>query len=505
MKHQVKNLFIESYFPEKEQAMDFQQNAASFLEENWQEKLAVWMDKLCPEDQCIKIDRLDIEVILKGTTFDLNHWSELVLKALKEKLTDKLAAFQMNKNDQVTAISTAASWLEQVIFFWRTGNMPWNSDSATFDFPLSKAVIDENELAIASAKSDLRRLLAEREFFIRCFTTLEFDAFFSFVRIIVPGKFAIPEMLEAVGRLFADLFDVNTKRNVGGFMAQLWKEFFRLDSPAQTTHVSLSEILHFIYRYTRYGINKGTEWKDAFSHASYHAFLVHVLETNESWPKHLKEEVKGLIREFELNKEKGAVEFSRSEDLDEVHGPGAKFAEPGLKSINKHEKAEWLADDAGVVLLHPFIEMLFTELEAYDIGDKQLKAPDLAVRTMHYLVYGTIKFQPHRLATIRCLCGLDERCVLQEVDLPASVKSECDQLLNSVIKHWKILKKTSAEGLRVSFLQRKGLLYEKPEHFELKVEKQSYDILLDHLPWSYGIIKLPWMTMPMYVKWHNTI
>ena len=152
-------------------------------------------------------------------------------------------------------------------------------------------------------------------------------------------------------------------------------------------------------------------------------------------------------------------------------------------------------------MLHPFIQMLFQEVGICNHNGTGIEKPDFAIQMVHYLVFGAEKFQPHRLTVTKCLCGLDDTYVLHEVRLKKSIKTECDQLLNSVIKHWKALKKTSSEGLRLSFLQRKGILEIKEERNDLKIERKAYDILLDQLPWNYRIIKLPWMDKPMYVEW----
>ena len=36
---------------------------------------------------------------------------------------------------------------------------------------------------------------------------------------------------------------------------------------------------------------------------------------------------------------------------------------------------------------------------------------------------------------------------------------------------------------------------------ELRVEPAPFDLLLHHLPWGIGIVKMPWMPEPLYVEW----
>ncbi|MEO1401775.1 MAG: contractile injection system tape measure protein [Cyanobacteria bacterium J06635_1] len=39
------------------------------------------------------------------------------------------------------------------------------------------------------------------------------------------------------------------------------------------------------------------------------------------------------------------------------------------------------------------------------------------------------------------------------------------------------------------------------DHWLLQIERETYDILLDQLPWSIRVVKLPWMPKLLYVEW----
>ena len=59
----------------------------------------------------------------------------------------------------------------------------------------------------------------------------------------------------------------------------------------------------------------------------------------------------------------------------------------------------------------------------------------------------------------------------------------------------------SIDGLRGSFLLRAGQLSAQDDHHLLRVERQSWDIVLARLPWSSNIVKLPWMAAVLQVQW----
>jgi hypothetical protein len=53
----------------------------------------------------------------------------------------------------------------------------------------------------------------------------------------------------------------------------------------------------------------------------------------------------------------------------------------------------------------------------------------------------------------------------------------------------------------MSFLQRRGLLRNIGSSWQLQVEPESFDLLLGKLPWGISIVRLPWMTRPIFTDW----
>lgn len=74
-------------------------------------------------------------------------------------------------------------------------------------------------------------------------------------------------------------------------------------------------------------------------------------------------------------------------------------------------------------------------------------------------------------------------------------------MMNAVLLQWDKMKNTSVEGFRNSFLIREGYIFRTEEEWVLRVEKRAYDILLETLPWSFGMIKFSWMNKPIIVEW----
>jgi hypothetical protein len=159
--------------------------------------------------------------------------------------------------------------------------------------------------------------------------------------------------------------------------------------------------------------------------------------------------------------------------------------------------------NAGLILLHPFLPALFGHLNLIEENawiDEASKQK--AVLAMEYLITGKDETEEFDLVLNKILCGIGIDEVVPTTILTDEVtKTECDVLLMELIKHWDVLKNTSIAGLREGFLQRRGKLSRVDDGWLLQVEQKAIDVLLNHLPWGIGIIKLPWMNEMLVVEW----
>lgn len=160
---------------------------------------------------------------------------------------------------------------------------------------------------------------------------------------------------------------------------------------------------------------------------------------------------------------------------------------------------------AGLVLLHPFLAALFAESGIARNADGMIAAAQLprAAALLHHLAVGREEIFEFELGAIKPLLGLRPQDPLPVAPglVDAAARAECDALLGAAIQHWPALRNTSVAGLRVSFLQRQGLLRDTSQGWQLQLERETFDMLLAHLPWSISIVRLPWMTRPIFTDW----
>lgn len=70
-----------------------------------------------------------------------------------------------------------------------------------------------------------------------------------------------------------------------------------------------------------------------------------------------------------------------------------------------------------------------------------------------------------------------------------------------MIAHWPALRNTSVDGLRSAWLQREGRIEPGEDFLRLTVQRRSYDVMLQTLPWSVRLIGHRWMPHLIDVTW----
>jgi hypothetical protein len=162
-----------------------------------------------------------------------------------------------------------------------------------------------------------------------------------------------------------------------------------------------------------------------------------------------------------------------------------------------------LVENAGLVLLWPFLSRLFDKLnlmEKRDFVDNE--SQQKAILLTEYLVSGKTEFQESFLTLNKIICGAAPDMFV-DIDLPLE-KFElelCESLLNSVIKNWEKIQNSSISTLRESFLLREGALSKFGSDFNLNIQKKPFDVLLDTLPWNISMIQTSFMKNRILVDW----
>lgn len=171
--------------------------------------------------------------------------------------------------------------------------------------------------------------------------------------------------------------------------------------------------------------------------------------------------------------------------------------------IKFSESGELFVENAGLVILWPYLTRFYKSLgllEKEKFSDAA--AAHRAAVLLQYLATGQPEVPEYHMALNKILCGLSWDVVLEPgLPLGETEIEECEGLLQAVIANAPVLRNMSPDGLRGSFLLRKGVLRPVAGAWELNVEKATHDVVLEKFPWTWNVVKLPWLEGVLVVEW----
>lgn len=204
---------------------------------------------------------------------------------------------------------------------------------------------------------------------------------------------------------------------------------------------------------------------------------------------------------FDLLYEK-QVTTAQTHKTDPVRKPPVKKRK-STKSNFETDGESIPVKNAGLVLLNMYLPILFERLGI--MTDRKFNSPDCQSDAVHYLQYLAAEQQEtdeEYLVLNKILSGLPlESPVKKGVEISSETREITEGLINAVIQYWPVIGETSVSGFRGNWLVRDGLIRETEEHWQLTIEKRAYDILLGKSPFSFSVIKYPWMPKALKVDW----
>lgn len=178
---------------------------------------------------------------------------------------------------------------------------------------------------------------------------------------------------------------------------------------------------------------------------------------------------------------------------------------PGGLPGSENEPEELYLYNAGLVLLAPFLPRSFEQLgwtEENRFLSSELAL--IAVTWLQYLCDGQGEPPEYQLVLNKILCGLPPDALYEPPRaLSAEERQAADELLAAALEQAPGLGLTTIDGLRGSFLLRRGILRPSGNHWLLHVEAETYDIVLSRVPWPFQVVVLPWMEAPIRVDWNS--
>lgn len=218
----------------------------------------------------------------------------------------------------------------------------------------------------------------------------------------------------------------------------------------------------------------------------------------------MKSDVLALIDILSKRSNTDESEFFRDVLAEQDEKAGIDGFEEKVFDDEAAERGEVIhVENAGMVIAAPYLERFFNRVHLTEKGAfKDREAAERAVHLLQFMVDASMETPEVSLVLNKILCGVKTGTpIARGIAMTEEEKTVVTGLIEGMIANWKQIGKTSVQGFRESFLQREGRLERNGEDWRLTVLPLPFDMLLDSIPWSFSMIKLPWMERLMYVKW----
>jgi len=159
--------------------------------------------------------------------------------------------------------------------------------------------------------------------------------------------------------------------------------------------------------------------------------------------------------------------------------------------------------NAGLVITSSYMPALFERAGLMqDHAFLSSAAQEQAVYLLQFVATGITHTETQLLPLNKILCGLPlAHPLAEQATVPADQQTMVEGMIRAMIEYWPATGSSSVDGFRGNWLVRDGVLIEREDHWALVVEKRAYDLLLQRSPFSFAIIKHPWMPKPLHVDW----
>ncbi len=170
--------------------------------------------------------------------------------------------------------------------------------------------------------------------------------------------------------------------------------------------------------------------------------------------------------------------------------------------------------NAGMVLLNPFLPILFKNLELQNEKGEWLSEEHQvqAIYLLSYLVTGLWGTSEDELYLAKVLTNYPLKEILPAFDLAekgpwdesnqTQLTAELNNIIEVIQENWRPMRNCTWNGLRTDFLTRAGQLELKENmQYILTIEPHTLDVLLPHIKWGMAMIKYSWMEQILNVEW----
>lgn len=461
MKHLINRLKFEMFCSDEWQAFNLRENFAQTFQPQIQQIVDRVCAELVPENQLVRIDRLEIEMG-QFSPHSFGASFESVFAYRFEQALRKQLARNTPEQKQLAILTSATETFE---YFLKTGNLPWWINAQDLEFETMNISVFGDVPASIQLFFDAQRenvvLWRRAAWQMTAHAKAVLVQFFAALR-------AALQLLEHWRITLASLQIATEIASAIELPDELLLTLVLMEAPEifKTSDVYTVLWLPFAEEIRKQGLGKNIPEPDIEA-------VIAALSRNENIPV------------------------------------GASFVQHApivaMPPEHVYDAADerYFVNHAGIILLTPFFKQFFEQLELFKDGEwTSFEAHMKAVHLLGFLSTGVQQLPEYALPLEKIICGMPVAMPIRmDIELNKTDIAHCHDLLQAVISHWTALKNTSIDGLRGNFLVRDGLLTAHENGWQLRVERKTLDVLLDQLPWGFTTAAFPWRQDLILTEW----
>ncbi len=487
--HLIQKVFVEITVSNREKAHHIKDDINSFLSIDVFPEIENYINNIETQlaGRILQIPILEMDLDVKNSSLNA-ELKDKIAELFKEKLSEIINSGEIS--DEKTEQHSKPSWvnhqekmLQTFIFFLENGYMPWwNSDQENPG--LLEAEVFDNITSAPDFRTNIISILPKKYVRDRIIHQLSDKQIAQFCLSLLENK---NSKFNLNFERIQDLSVLNHDER-----AFVWRIILEM----LTTHKDSSETE--FREYFLEHISNQVLKKISFKKRKVLAHIFPFITENE-------------IAESIRNKEKikdikniEATEINIKNNDQKNQEEASEIIQQNHEEVNNDEIPDdgQYIQNAGLILIHPFIKTFFEHCNLLDKKDQQLADPELCAHLLHYIATGNTNAPEYEMIFEKFLCNIPlNQSINRHIKLSRKHKAEAKNVIQSVLHNWSPMKKSSPALLQNEFFQRPGKLVFTDHDYTLTVERKTQDILLDKLSWGIGFVKLPWKEKFLLVNW----
>lgn len=464
MQHLINRLKFEMHCSDEWQAFNLRENFAQTFQPQIQQIIDRVCAELVPEDQLVRIDRLEIEM----GQFSPHSFGASFESVFAYKFEQALRGQLVRNTPEEKQGAVQVSAREAFEFFLETGSLPWWISDKDIDFAaLNGAVFEEASFQIQLFFDSQRENVG---LWMRAAWQIPAATKAILIQLFPELQIAL-HLLVKWANDFAALQEVQDTGIVFSFPDEVFRELVLLHAPAIFNSSDVSAVSTVL------------------------------------WPPFAaliqKQAAANGVTDVAVQNMTAALAQEENISLAQSSGQHAPIVSMPPEQVFDAPDERYFVNHAGIILLAPFFKQFFEQLELFKDGEwTSFEAHMKAVHLLGFLSTGVQQLPEYALSLEKIICGMPVAMPIRmDIELNEADIAHCNDLLQAVISHWTVLKNTSIDGLRGNFLVRDGVLTTHENGWQLRVERRTLDVLLDQLPWGFTTAAFPWRQDLILTEW----